>query len=122
MRERVCQVREERPTLLLADEFHSLFRVAFCERGLLGRLLDDLAIPNQWHIPAVFGRLGGTRSSLRQIGATVHVVRVGQPKTALKALIERPRSLMDAEVPLANVRGGVALLTQRFCNGDFIRR
>lgn len=74
MRKRVSEVQEELFVFLLTDGLHRLFGVTLRERRLIGRSFDDFAIANQRHIPAVCGRSGQTRRSLRQTGASIHVV------------------------------------------------
>ncbi len=122
MRKRVREVQKERLALLVPDELHSLLRVALRQGGLNGRAFDDFAITNQRHIPAVGGRRRRPRRSLWQTGASIHVVRVRQSEAVFETLIQRARSLMNPQVPFADVRRRITVRPERLGNRDFLRR
>ena len=124
VRKVVREVQEERPAAILLDESHRFLRVALRQRTMVHRLLDDVAVAHQRHVP-VFGLrivVGGALQPIVARRRHPHVVRIGQTEPIIEALIHRQELAKLSEMPLAHDRGRVPARLQHFRNRDLFGR
>jgi hypothetical protein len=109
MRHRVRQVQKEWLLLVFANEASSLVGIAAGDCVLIDGPLDHVGIAQERHIPELALRREERRPARRRIGDAVHIVRVGNPKVRVKAVLRRQELRQVAQMPFADAGRRIAL-------------
>jgi len=104
----VRQVEKERAVFVSVYEFNGFFGVAFCESILDGGGFDDFFILHEW------------QRGISGFFSSAHVVAIWDSEVVVEAAAGWEERRLVTKVPFSDAAGGVALLFQDFCNGDFV--
>ena len=126
MGESVGEVEKEWLGLVLGDEVRRLLGITPCERGLIGRLLDQFFVAVERGVPPIGVLVQPTGSAFgRDAGLGVHVIGMRQAEEEVEAVLARMTGGIvgpDAEVPFADAPGGIALGLEMLGQGDLVVR